>query len=148
MELVLLIGVQATGKSSFFFERFRNTHLRLNLDMLKTRNREEILLSACLASKTKFVVDNTNPTAADRARYIGPAKAAGFSVAGYFFESKIADVMRRNSERVDAERIPEKGILGTYGRLEIPTRSEGFDVLHFVKIGPNGFEVEGWRDEV
>ena len=57
MELVLLIGIPATGKSSFCREKFFRTHVRLNLDMLGTRRKERLLMEACLAGKTKFVVD-------------------------------------------------------------------------------------------
>ena len=48
MELVVFIGIQATGKSSFYLDRFFRTHVRVNLDMLKTRNREQILVRACI----------------------------------------------------------------------------------------------------
>ena len=44
MEIILFIGIQATGKSSFFRERFFRTHVRVNLDMLKTRHREKLLV--------------------------------------------------------------------------------------------------------
>ena len=40
MEMVLFVGIQATGKSSFYLERFFRTHVRINLDMLKTHHRE------------------------------------------------------------------------------------------------------------
>jgi len=80
MELALLIGIQATGKSSFYKERFYRTHVRVNYDMLKTRHREALLLEACLEGKTSFAVDNTNLARQERARYIVPAKAAGFTV--------------------------------------------------------------------
>ncbi|MBN1315005.1 MAG: hypothetical protein JXA42_06040 [Anaerolineales bacterium] len=38
MQAVIFIGIQATGKSTFFKERFFNTHVRISLDLLKTRN--------------------------------------------------------------------------------------------------------------
>ena len=37
-EAVILIGIQATGKSEFYKNKFADTHMRINLDMLKTRN--------------------------------------------------------------------------------------------------------------
>src|SRR5512137_2137686 len=89
-QAVILIGVQATGKSTFFKERFADTHVRINLDMLKTRPREKIILEACFESGQSFVVDNTNPTVEDRQRYIVPAKEAHFEVIGYYFESRIS----------------------------------------------------------
>ncbi len=148
MELVLFIGLPATGKSSFYKERFYRTHLRVNLDMLRTRRREQLIVDACLAGETRFVVDNTNLTRADRARYLPPARAAGFSVAGYFFESRSAEAVARNALRSEDERIPEAGIRGASGRLELPHFDEGFDVLHFVKLLPGGgFDVSPWREE-
>ena len=54
------MGIQGAGKSTFFKERFFDTHVRINLDMLKTRHREAILLDACIRAKQRFVVDNTN----------------------------------------------------------------------------------------
>jgi predicted kinase len=70
VEAVVFIGVQASGKSSFYRERFFDTHLRINLDMLKTRHRERMLLRACIEAGQSFVVDNTNPSVEERARYI------------------------------------------------------------------------------
>jgi len=37
--MILLMGIQAAGKSEFCKRRFYRTHIRLNLDMLKTRHR-------------------------------------------------------------------------------------------------------------
>ncbi len=82
MEAVLLIGAQASGKTSFYRQRFAGTHERISLDALKTRGREQEALSRCLASGRPFVIDNTNATVAGRAPYIAVAKARGFRVAG------------------------------------------------------------------
>lgn len=79
MEMILFIGGQAAGKSTFYQQHFRDTHVRINLDMLRTRHREAILLEACLRMKQPFVVDNTNPTPEDRQRYIPLASSlSGF----------------------------------------------------------------------
>ncbi len=149
VEAVIFIGIQATGKSSFYAERFLNTHLRLNMDMLKTRHRESILLAAFIEGKVPFVSDNTNPTRDERQRYISPAKKAGFRVIGYYFSSSLSDAMRRNAEREGKSRVPDAGVRGTYSRLELPDGSEGFDELHYVKLdATGGFAVEEWKDEV
>ena len=121
MEAVILIGIQAVGKSTFYLQRFAETHIRLNLDMLKTRNRERILLEACIAARQPFVVDNTNVTAEERRRYIGLARAAKFRVLGYYFRSTLPDAIQRNRRRTARKVIPEKGIAATYNRLQIPS---------------------------
>lgn len=149
METIIFIGIQATGKSTFFRQQFFATHVRINLDMLKTRNRERILLAACLEAKQPFVIDNTNLTREARAGYISQAKAVGFSVAGYYFKSVLQDSIERNKQRSGKALIPEKGILGACRKLELPNLDEGFDRLFYVEIGDDGqFIVKEWSDEV
>ncbi len=148
MEAVVFIGVQGSGKSSFFKERFFTTHLRISLDLLKTRNREKRLLDVCLGTDQRFVIDNTNATRAERVNYIGAAKAARFQVVGYYFQSKIEDCLRRNGNRTQAERVPDVAIYSTAKKLELPTREEGFDKLFYVRIENGQFFVEDWCDEV
>lgn len=146
MELILLVGIPATGKSSFCRERLFRTHVRLNLDMLRTRHREELLAEACLASRTRFVVDNTNLSREERARFIAPAKANGFQVLGYFFESEVDESLRRNAARPTDERIPDIAIYKAIERLESPAIAEGFDKLSLVQlVGGSRFAVRKWK---
>ena len=149
MDAVIFVGLQGAGKSTFYHERFFATHLRINLDMLKTRHRENRFLQACIETRQPFVVDNTNPTRAERQVYIEVAKQAGFRVIGYYFQSRVEDCTRRNEQRPAEERIPVRGILGTSARMELPSRKEGFDELFYVRIDEaNRFVVEEWQDEV
>jgi len=87
MQAVLFCGIQATGKSTFFRERFFRTHVRISMDMLRTRYRENLLTRALLEAKQPFVVDNTNPSVEERAAYIALARAAKFQVVGYYCRS-------------------------------------------------------------
>lgn len=145
MQLVLLIGIQASGKSSFYRERLFATHVRLSLDLLRTRHREALLFDACLRAGQPLVVDNTNPTRDERARYIEPARTAGFEVVGYYFRSAASECLARNERREGAQRIPDRGVLGTAARLELPTHDEGFDLLRYVRLTDDGFEVSEWQ---
>lgn len=136
MQLILLVGIQAAGKSTFYKHYFADTHLRLNLDMLKTRHREHLLFEAALASKTKVVIDNTNPTPADRQRYIEPAKAAGYQIDVYYFEPDLKSSLARNELRQGKARIPDLGVRATYRKLVAPQLHEGIDALFRVRIMP------------
>ena len=143
MELIVFIGLQASGKSSFYAQKFSNTHIRINLDMLKTRHREKILFQACLEAKQPVVIDNTNPTIEDRQRYLVVAREQKFSVIGYYFNSTLDDCLKRNDRR--DRKIPVVGILSTHKKLQLPSYQEGFDQLHYVSINSdNQFSIEEW----
>jgi hypothetical protein len=148
MQMALLIGVQASGKSTFFRERFFATHVRVNLDMLRTRNRERQFIETCLRTGQPFAVDNTNPTRDERRGYIEAARAARFRVVGYYLQSVLEDCKRRNLERPSELIVPLVGLLGTHARLELPRRDEGFDELYYVRQADGGFQVEKWSDEI
>jgi predicted kinase len=106
-------------------------------------------LQVCLETQMRCVVDNTNPTRAERASYITPARAAGFEIVGYFFQSIAADALVRNRQRPVERQVPDKGIRGTRNRLEIPAPSEGFDKLYYVRVAGNQeFTLTEWQDEV
>src|SRR5579884_633302 len=137
-EAVIFVGLQASGKSTFYIERFFTTHVRISLDLLRTRHRERVFLDACLQTRQRFVVDNTNPTAAERGRYIEPARNAGFEVVGYYFEPDIAGSLRRNRARPAGAHVPPAGIYGTRKRLQPPAFAEGFDQLFVVTIDDEG----------
>ena len=140
MEAIVLCGIQGSGKTTFYRERLQDTHIRLSLDMLRTRHREAQLVRACVEAKQPFVVDNTNPTAAERRLYVEPARAGRFRVVGYFFDTRPRDAIARNERRSGRERIPIPGILGTYKRLEPPRHEEGFDAVYRVCVAEGG----GW----
>jgi predicted kinase len=149
VEAVIFIGLQGAGKSTFYKERFFDTHLRINLDMLKTRHREQRFLTTCVETGQRFVVDNTNLTPDEREVYIQAAREAGFRVVGYYFQSRVEDCKRRNERRPADRRVPLPGILGAAGRMKLPSLEEGFDELHYVRIDEaGGFVVEEWQDEV
>ena len=146
MEAVVFVGLQASGKSSFYKERFFSTHVRISLDLLRTRNREQRLLTLCLETQQPFVIDNTNPTREERAKYIDAAKSAKYSVVGYYFRSKAEECLARNRLRMD--RVPDVGLLSTAKILQLPAWEEGFDELKYVRLTKAGFVVEEWTDEV
>lgn len=142
VECVIFIGIQASGKSTFYKEKFFNTHIRINLDMLKTRYREDIFLAASIKGKQPFVIDNTNPSIEDRKKYIDISKNYKFKVIGYYFEPNFTESLKRNELRQGKEKIPDVGIKSTMKKLEIPTLEEGFDELYNVKIIEDKFIVE------
>ena len=139
MEGIIFCGIQASGKSTYYSYHFLQTHLRISMDLLRTRHREKKFLDLCLQTGQRFVIDNTNPTAEERRRYIEPALAAKFRLTGYYFEISMGEAIRRNSSRHGKAQIPVAGIGGTRKRLEVPQLSEGFDRIYKVQLQPNNF---------
>jgi predicted kinase len=143
MEAIVLCGVQGSGKTTLYRDRFIDTHVRVSMDLLRTRHREAEFVKVCLETRQPFVVDNTNPTPADRARYVGPARAAGFTVVGYLVDVDRAEALGRNAERAGRARVPPSGVMGTARRLQRPALEEGFDELWHATAAAGG----GWRIE-
>lgn len=148
MEAIIFIGIQATGKSSFYKRHFFNSHIRISLDLLNTRNKQNIFLNTCFETHTQFVVDNTNPTKEDRAYFINLAKENKYKIIGYYFNSKINAAIARNDKRVGKEKIPEVGIRSCYSKLVLPSYTEGFDELFYVSLSDGEFLIEDWKDEI
>jgi predicted kinase len=143
MEAVIFIGIQASGKTTFFQEHFSATHIHISLDLLKTRGRETRLLEDCLQQRRPFVIDNTNVLAGERAPYISAAHAAGYTICGYYFPTQLGDALQRNQQRSGKVLVPEKGVLAKYNQLQPPCFAEGFDRLFTVSIRPEGgFDIQ------
>jgi predicted kinase len=143
MEAVIFVGLQGSGKSTYFKDHFEATHVRINMDTLKTRKREDKLLAECIDSKKDFVVDNTNPTVEQRAKYIQLAKAAGYTVKSIYFDISVNECKKRNAERKTS--VPLVAIYTTKKKMVVPSTTEGFDDVVVVKVEDRPDEsVEGW----
>ncbi|SEW38855.1 AAA family ATPase [Chitinophaga arvensicola] len=148
MQAIIFCGIQASGKTSFYKANFFDTHMRISMDQLHTRNKESRFLEVCFSIQQPFVVDNTNPSRADRESYIRLAKQHKFKVTGYYFQSALTTAIQRNSGRSGKANIPEAGIRGTHKRLELPAYDEGFDELYYVAIQDNTFIIKPWNNEI
>ena len=150
-EAVIFIGLQAAGKTTFYRERLRETHVHISRDVLKTKQRQADAIDVCLTAGKSFVLDNTNPAVIDRTPVIALAKAAGFRVVGIYFRSAIDECAARNVGRPNA--VPPVALRDAARRLALPTMEEGFDELRYVRIprvpcradgppaGPSGHKV-------
>lgn len=149
MEAVIFVGIQGSGKSTFFKQRFFDSHIRINLDMLRTKHREKLIFEACLEAKQQFVIDKTNLTREEREKYIAQAKSFDFRIIGYYFQANLEKAIERNNQRIGKAKVPEKALLGSFKKLQIPQFEEGFDELFYVSIDEeNRFVVENWKDEI
>jgi predicted kinase len=148
LEGIIFIGIQASGKSTFYKERFFNTHIHINNDMLKTKNREKLLIDYCKNAQISFVLDNTNVSKEIRLKYIHTIKEIGYKTIGYYFKTDLEQALLWNQKRTGKENIPKVGILATHKKLDIPSIEEGFDELYYVEIENNKFIVKEWQNEI
>jgi predicted kinase len=145
LELVIFIGLQASGKSTYFRERFAATHELVSKDLFpnnRNRNRRQAqLIEAALGAGSSVVVDNTNPTVEDRQSLLRLGREHGAKIVGYYFESTARECVERNRLRAGKAKVPDVAIYATAKKLVPPSYSEGFDELFRVRLTGSSFEV-------
>lgn len=151
VELILFIGLQASGKTTFYRQRFSSTHIHISKDLMRNHTRPEQrqqrLIAEALAAGQSVVVDNTNPSQVVRAPLITLGRNYGAEVVGYAFEADVRGSRARNQQREGRARVPEVAIYTTLKRLHMPRYGEGFDRLYYVRIlEDGGFAVEPLRE--
>ena len=145
LEVVIFAGLQASGKSTFFRERFADTHEHVSKDLFRNNKspsrRQRQLIETALGTGRPVVVDNTNPTPEDRRPLVELGRKYGTKLVGYHFDSSVRDCVERNHRRRGKARVPEVAIYATAKKLVPPSYKEGFDELFSVRIvGGSGFE--------
>jgi predicted kinase len=145
LELVIFIGLQASGKSTFFRRRFAATHELISKDLFpnnRNRNRrQEELIEAALSAERPVVVDNTNPTVEDRRTLVRQGREHGAKIVGYYFESTARECVERNRLRAGKAKVPDVAIYATAKKLVPPSYSECFDELFRVRLTGFSFEI-------
>lgn len=152
VELIIFVGLQASGKSTFYRARFAATHELVSKDLFRNNKnpnrRQTQLIEAALEAGSPVVVDNTNPAVEERQLLIQLGHEYEAKVVGYYFESHLRQCLRRNRQRTGKEQVPDVALYATAKKLTRPSYSEGFDELYGVRItGDSAFEVLTYSDE-
>ena len=136
LELIIFVGLQAAGKSTYYHGNLAATHVHVSKDLMKnTRHRDarqERLIDEALAAGRSVVVDNTNPTRAVREPLIAQGRRHGARVIAYYFETTVRDAVARNRRREGKARVPDSAIFTTSKRMDPPSQSEGFDEVRVI----------------
>jgi predicted kinase len=137
MDMIILVGLQASGKSTFYRTRFASTHAYVSKDLLRNKKRpaslQQQLVVEALQAGRSVVIDNTNPTLEDRAPLIALGHQYAAQVICYTFELQVKRSLSWNAQRTGMARVPDVGIFATLKRLTTPTYKEGFDLLYTVR---------------
>ena len=144
-ELVVFSGLQASGKTMFYRERLAASHVLVSKDAWpnarRREDRQRRLVSEHLRAGRSVVVDNTNPTPAERAPLVVIARVASARVVSYAFITTVPEAVHRNALRTGRARIPDAGIYSVAKRLCPVLVSEGFDRRFMVQLTNQGFVV-------
>jgi len=140
LECVVLIGLPAAGKTTFYRTYFAATHAHLSKDLWPNATRREArqraLLAETLSLGRSVVIDNTNLTVVDRAALLAIAHAGDARAIAYFFNVTTREAAARNAAREGRAKVPNVAIFTGAKRLEAPTLAEGFDQLFELVLTP------------
>ena len=135
-ELVIFVGIQGAGKSTYYRAHLAATHVHVSKDLMPTaRNRDakqQEMIAAALRDGKSVAVDNTNPTPAARAPLIALGKALGARVVACWFPVAVKDAVARNRGREGKARVPDVAIFVTAKKLVPPEAAEGFDEIRVI----------------
>ena len=142
LELIVFVGLQAAGKSTYYHDHLAATHVHVSKDLMKNTRardaRQEREIDEALGSGRSVVVDNTNPTTVVRAPLIAQGRRHGARVVAYYFETTVRDAVARNRGREGKARVPDVAIFATSKRMDPPSLSEGFDEVRVIAPLPVG----------
>jgi predicted kinase len=152
LEVAIMIGLQASGKTTFCRQVLAADHVLVSKDAFpNARNpqrRQLRLIGEALARRHSVAVDNTNPSPQEWQPLIETARRHGAAPVGYWFPPDLTASQERNAVRDGRARVPAVGLYATLKRLRPPTRADGFDRLYRVAFdGAGGFDIRPLQDE-
>jgi predicted kinase len=138
VELILLIGLQAVGKTTFYRQELADGYLHISMDLLgsnpRPAQRQAQLIEQVLQAVQSVVVDNTNPAAEVRAPLIALGRQYGCAITGYYFPPDVAGSLKCNAGREENAKVPPVAIYAIRKKLQPPSNAEGFGALYSVRI--------------
>jgi predicted kinase len=130
-ELIIFVGLPAAGKSTYYRAHFAATHVHVSKDLMPNARRREdkqrMRIDEALSEGRSVVVDNTNPSPADRAPLIELGRRHGARIVALYFETDVKTSLTRNRLREGTARVPDVAIFATRKKLVPPAMDEGFD---------------------
>jgi predicted kinase len=137
LELVIFVGMQGSGKSTYYAMHLAATHVHVSKDLMKNvrdrERRQRRMIEDALAAGRSVAVDNTNPTPLLRAPLIEIGRRHGARVVACFFEIPAKEAVARNHLREGRARVPDVVIYVTARKIVPPSFEEGFDEVRVIR---------------
>ena len=135
-ELIVFVGIQGAGKSTYYATHLAATHVHVSKDLMTNVSnrdaRQQKMIEAALAAGASVVVDNTSPTPVVRAPLIALGRKHGARVIAYFFDTPVKEAAARNRLRLGKARVPDVALFVTAKKIVPPTVAEGFDEVRVI----------------
>jgi bifunctional polynucleotide phosphatase/kinase len=132
--LIIMVGPQASGKSTLStMEPFKG-YTHLNNDTIKNMSRLKKYFLDAVDNGKSIIVDNTNPSPDTRRFYIDYARQSQYTIYCYFFNfpkilTKHLNQLRAQITHNSTPAIPMVAIHTYYKNLVSPTQSEGISEI-------------------
>ena len=132
-EIVLFVGPPAAGKTFLYTRVFAPTHVHVNQDHLRTRDKCLRVVADTIEAGRSCVVDNTNRDRATRQHYVQLARQLGVKVRCLYFDVDKATCVHNNHYRAFAAGpgekralLPPTAIDSWFRDRQVPSAKEGF----------------------
>jgi bifunctional polynucleotide phosphatase/kinase len=142
-EVVVFMGPPGCGKSTFYNMHMSKSYGYANRDMLGTWQNCVKAAEKCITSEGRSVViDNTNPDAGSRERYIDLARRLKVPVRCFHFVMSLSHARHNNVFREltttdhNYKKVPEMAFNIFKSKFAEPNKSEGFEQILKVNFVP------------
>ena len=126
-ELIIMVGYQGSGKSTFAQKHFGGKYEILQGDVLKTEAKMSKHLRTQLSSGNSVVLDATNPSIKKRAVFIKIAKEHDATVRIIHVATTMEEALERNAQRDNP--VPKLAFYVFRKNFNEPTRAEGVEEI-------------------
>src|SRR5260370_16897228 len=112
MEMIILMGLQASGKSTFYRAYFAATYEHVSKDLLhrskhKNKGQEQAEhIESAFQEQRSVVVGNTNSTLQDRHRLIELGRTYGARIIRYYFPPPLTNTLTLNTHPSYRPQLP------------------------------------------